>query len=153
MADNNDIIIIGSTAKWNLPPTQGELMGTYTGPFEFKTFLTPTQMLEAGREYRSLLGAFPEYASDKEKELAFALVQLRYRIIKAPPFWTSTLSESGYAGNVPDTNIIMTVYVKAIVAESMFQEKINKESETLLERTIKSAEALVDVKNKQGQEE
>lgn len=146
--ENNDIVITGHTAKWTLPPTQGEVLGTYMGPFEFRCYLTPTQTLEAGREYRSLLGSLPEYASEKEKELAFALVELRYRIIKAPPFWTATLSESGYAGNVPDTNIIMTVYVKAMVAESMFKDKLNKESEMLLERTIKSAEALVNTKNK-----
>lgn len=151
--DNNDIIITGSIAKWTLPPTQGEVLGTYMGPFEFRTFLTPTQILESGREYRSLLGGFPEYASEKDKELAFALAELKYRIVKAPPFWGSTMQESGYAGNIPDTNIIMTVYVKAMVAESMFKEKLNKDSEALLERTIKAAEALVNVKNKAEKEE
>jgi hypothetical protein len=146
--DNNEITITGNVAKWTLPPTQGEMLGTYTGHFEFKTYLTPTQMLEAGREYRSLLGNLPEYASEKEKNISFALVELKYRVIKAPPFWTATLQESGYAGNIPDLNIIVMVLEKAMVAESMFQEKLQKERDSLLDRTIKSAEQLAEKKNK-----
>jgi hypothetical protein len=104
--------------------------------------------LEAGREYRSLLGNLPEYASEKEKNISFALVELKYRIIKSPPFWTATLQDSGYAGNIPDLNIIVMVLEKAMIAESMFQERLQKEKESLLDSTIRSAEALADKKNR-----
>ena len=145
--DNNDIVLTGNTATWTMPLTQGEVLGSYSGTFQFKTFLTPTTMLEAGREYRSLLGNLPEHATDKEKNLAFALVELKYRTLKAPPFWSSTLQESGYMGNIADLNIIVMVLEHAMIAESMFQEKLQKERDQLLDRTIKSAEALVDKKN------
>jgi hypothetical protein len=146
--DNNEILITGNTAKWVLPLSQGEVLGSYSGAFEFKCYLTPTQMLEAGREYRSLLGNLPEYASEKEKNISFALVELKYRIIKSPPFWTATLQDSGYAGNIPDLNIIVMVLEKAMIAESMFQERLQKEKESLLDSTIRSAEALADKKNR-----
>lgn len=150
--DNNEIILTGNTAKWTLEPTQGEVSGTYQGHFEFRCYLTPTQILEAGREFRSLLGGLPEHASSKEKNIAFALVELKYRVIKAPPFWYSTLQDSGYAGNLADLNILVLVLEKAMVSESLFQEKIQKDRESLLERTIKSAEALADKRNKQDGE-
>lgn len=147
--DNNEIVLTGNTAKWTLEPTQGEISGTYQGAFEFRCYLTPTQILEVGREFRSLLGGLPEHASSKEKNIAFALVELKYRVIKAPPFWNSTLQDSGYAGNIADLNILVLVLEKAMVSESLFQEKMQKERDQLLDLTIKSAEALADKKNRQ----
>lgn len=146
--ENTDITISGNIATWTLPLTQGEMLGTYSGTFQFKCYLTPTEILQSGRDYRSLLGSLSEYASEREKNIAFSLVELKYRILKAPPFWTSTLQESGFSGNIPDLNILIKILEMAMVSESLFQEKIQKERDLLLERTIKSAEALAEQKNK-----
>jgi hypothetical protein len=138
--DNDDIVIKGNIASFNLPPTEGEILGTYSGHFEVKCYLTPTEQLDAGREYRNLLGANAALASETESNLSFALVQLKYRVLKSPPFWSSTLQHSAYAGNIPDLNIIILVLDSAIRAENLFKEKIVKEREEILTKSIKKIE-------------
>ena len=140
---SNDILIEHNVANWTLPPTQGDLGGTYTGAFQFRTFLSPIQQLQAGREYRDYLGQHLHLANETEGNLAFALTQLKHRIIKAPPFWTSTLPESGLAGNIGDLNIIALVLDAAIRAENLFKERIAKEREELLNRSIEAGEKIL----------
>lgn len=141
--DNNDIILDGSTATWVLPPTDAQTGGTYTGRFVFRCFLTPTQSLQAGRDYRELLGQYGTMITEAEGSLAFALAQLRQRVLKAPPFWTSPLQDAGYAGNIGDTGIISIVLDFAIRSENLFKEKIKAERDVALEQSIKVAEDLL----------
>ena len=138
--DNNDIVLNGSTATWTLLPTQGEVLGTYAGTFQFKCYLTPIQTLEAGREFRSFLGSFSGQATETESNISFALSQLKFRVISAPPFWESTKPETGYAGNIPDLNILSTILDASIRAEDMFKEKVAKDREAILNRSINVAE-------------
>lgn len=140
---DNDIVLDGSTATWRMPLTNGDLGGSYTGTFQFRTFLDPLKTLQAGREYRELLGSLAIQATDSEGHLAFALTQLKHRVIKAPPFWTTTLQESGIEGNVGDLNIISLVLDAAIRSETLYKEKIAKEREAVLERSIKVGEDLL----------
>ena len=140
---DTDILIENSLATWTMPLTQGEVLGTYSGTFQFKTYLTPLQQLSAGREYRELLGSLSIQATDTEGQLAFALVQLKHRVIKAPPFWTSTLQDSGMAGNLADLNVIALVLDAAIRSENLFKEKIQKERDAVLDRTIKVGKELL----------
>ena len=141
--DNNEITLDGNQATWRMPRTDGELGGTYTGTFVFRTFLDPIRQLQAGREYRELLGSLAIQASDSEGNLAFALVQLKHRILKAPPFWDSTLQESGMAGNIGDLNVIALILDAAIQSENLYKERLQKERDTLLERTLKAGEDLL----------
>ncbi len=143
---DTDIVITGSVAKWVLPPTQGDLGGTYTGSFTFRCYLTPLQSLQAGREFRELLGGLANQASDVESKLAFSLTQLSHRIIESPPFWTSTKQDGGIAGNLGDLNIISMVLDAAFRAETLFQERIQKERENLLNKTIQAAETQLQKK-------
>jgi hypothetical protein len=139
--DNNDLLLNGSQATYVMPLTQGEVLGSYSGTFVFSCYLTPIQQLEAGREYRSLLGSHGPMSSETEANIAFALSQLKYRVISAPPFWNSTKQGSGYAGDIPDLNILALILEKAIMAENLFKESIQKERDALLERTILAGEA------------
>ncbi len=141
--ENNDIILDGSTATWLMPRTEGQLGGTYIGSFRFRCYLDPIRELQAGREYRALLGDLGKQATEKEGNLAFALVQLKHRIIKAPPFWTSTEEESGMAGNIGDLNVIMLILDAAIRSENLYVEKMTKEKEEILNKSIKIGEELI----------
>jgi hypothetical protein len=147
--DNNDIILNGSVATWQMPRTEGDLGGTYTGLFQFRTFLDPLRQLQAGKEYRALLGELAIQATEDEGKLAFALVQLKHRILKAPPFWSSTLQDSGMSGNIGDLNVITLVLDAAFLSENLYKEKIAKEREAILERSIKVAEDLLQKEQKE----
>ena len=140
---DNDIIFEGSTATWRMPLTLGEYGGTYTGTFVFRCYLDPLRQLQAGRDYRDLLGSLGTLATETEGNMAFALSQLKHRIISSPPFWSSTLQESGIAGNVGDLNVIALTLDSAIRAETLYKEKIAKERETVLNRSIKVGEDLL----------
>lgn len=140
MDNNTDITLEGQVATWNMKPTTGDLGGTYTGTFKFRCFLSPLQQLEAGREYREYLGNHAVLAEDIEAKLAGALSQLKQRVVKAPPFWTSSLQDSQVAGNIGDLNIIGLVLDAALRSEAIYLERIQKERDDLLERTIKAGE-------------
>ena len=94
MENNTDITLEGDTATWLMPQMNGELQGTYTGSFRFRTFLDPLRRLQAGREYRELLGPYPDLVSEADGHLAYALSQLKQRVISSPPFWTASVPES-----------------------------------------------------------
>ena len=139
--NENEITIQGSIATWVMPRMESEYGGTYTGTFKFRCYLNPLQTLEAGREYRSLLGNMGHAATNLENNLAFALSQLKQRVISAPPFWTST-KESGIEGNIGDVAIILAVINAAERAELMFKENIQKERDALLDNAIKLGEEI-----------
>lgn len=146
--EKTDITFEGQLATWVLPPTQGTLGGTYTGRFQFRCWLDPIRTLQAGREYRELLGSLAIQAEDTERELAWALIQLKHRVILSPPFWSNTTQSDGIAGNVGDLNIIALVMDAALRAERLYIENVQKEREESLNRSIKKGEDLLEKMSK-----
>jgi hypothetical protein len=140
---DTDITIENGIATWILPQTQGDVHGTYTGTFQFRCYLDPIRQLQAGREYRELIGPNALLATETEGNLAFALTQLKHRILKSPPFWSSTLQDSTFAGNIGDLNIITMVLDAAIRAENLYKEMMTKERDAILERNIKVSEETI----------
>ncbi len=136
----NDILLEGPIATWNMGKIDGEIGGTYSGTFQFRCFLDPIRQLQAGREFREMIGPFGVNATTTEYNMAYALTQLKHRVIKAPPFWTSTRQDSQMDGNIPDLNILMAVLSAAERAEAAYTAKVQKEREELLEKSIKMAE-------------
>lgn len=147
-----DILIDGTIATWEMPPTEGEIQGMYTGTFKFRCFLTPTQRLAAGREHRELLGNHPTLATEHDDNLAFSLSQLKYRVISAPPFWTSTLQMNGVAGDLPDEKIIDDVLEAAISAELKYKAQLKQKKVEALERARKAAEKMLKRREEQDAE-
>lgn len=151
-----DLKFDGSTATWQLTET-GAINGTYIGTFKFRCFLTPLQRIAANREYRELLGPSASIATDTESFLAFALTQLRYRIIEAPPFWMSEPDEkSGVVqmpGNLPDENIIASVLDAAIRAEQDYKLMKKQEQDEAVKRFRRAAEKAINQLNKPTEED
>lgn len=151
--DNTDITIEGNTAIWRMPTMEGQINGTYNGTFIFRCWLDPVRQLQAGREYREFLGQNAGMATETEANLAFALSQIKQRVIKAPPFWTSTAQESGIAGNIGDFNIIAAVLDAAIRAEQIYKNKMQKERDLLLKKSIEKSEAILKAESEEAKEE
>ena len=144
---NTDLTLEGNVATWVMPRTEGSTGGTYTGTFQFRCWLSPTQILQAGRVLREYLGEHAKLATETEFNLAYALSQLSQRIIKAPPFWSSTLPDSGLQGNIGDLEVIMLVMDAADRSQALYQERVAKERELALEQAIKKAETKLQGKN------
>ena len=148
--DWSDISIDNNTAVWTMRE-EGDVNGTYIGTFKFKCFLTPLQQIAANREQRELLGSNPTLAGEHESFLAYALTQLKYRIVEAPPFWTT--QGSTYNGDLADENIIGKVLDKAIASELKYKDSLKKKKADAIERAKKAAEAILERQKKEDADE
>lgn len=149
--ERSDIIIEGSTATWEIK-TDGAINGTYIGTFRFRCYLTPTQQIAANREMREVLGANPTMAPDHESFLAYALTQLKYRIISSPPFWMSAVG-GNLQGDLPDENVISTVLDAALGAEIKYKKQLVARKDDAIKRAKEAAERMLKSQDEEVTEE
>ena len=120
-----------ATAKFTINMVGNTHRHTYLGEFKCKCILSPLEHIEADKMYRSLLGDNPIVASERAQNHAFALSQLKYRLIDPiPPFWATPVIQ----GNLDDDNIITFVLNKTFEAETKYIEMKNKEAKEIEER-------------------
>jgi len=139
--ERSDIILDGNTATWSLN-LDGEIHGTYSGTFRFNCYLSPLKQIAANREYRELIGPNPTFASEHETFLAYALTQLKYRIVTAPPFWASQ-NQSAFAGDIADENVISAVLDAAISSEVKYRASLKKKRDAATQRAKSATENLM----------
>lgn len=148
----DDIQINGSVATWTMH-MNGTVSGTYTGTFTFRCFLTPLQRIAAGREQRALLGesrAFvetPDY--ENEAWLAYLLTQLKYRVISAPPFWSTSGINKTHEGDIPDENVLQAILDAATDAELIYKQRLKKLKEEAIKKANEGAKAVEEHLKKQ----
>lgn len=130
--NRSDIIIENNVASWDIN-LLGDINGTYVGTFKFRCYLTPTQQIAANREYRELIGPHPTFAPEHESFLAYALTQLKYRILSAPPFWNSVVG--GTPGDIPDENVLTAILDAAVSAETKYRGLLKKRTESAINRS------------------
>jgi len=118
---------------------ESEVLGTVTGPFVFKCQITPLEFLTIGRDHRNLLGPNIKDVSETEYAIGLYLSQLKTRIIKSPPFWTSA---PNYPGNINDFNLISFLFEKALSAEILYKDQLKKKREEALQ-TAQNAVKLI----------
>jgi len=140
-----DIKIEGNTATWEMR-AEGSISGTYAGVFKFRCFLTPTQIIAAGRDYREMLGSNMALATENESMLAWALSQLKQRVISGPPFWKSQNENGRIDGDIPDVEIITVIVNAAVDAENKYKNMLKKRKEEALERAKTVGEMLLNEK-------
>jgi hypothetical protein len=140
-----DLRIDGSVATWEMK-VEGSISGTYAGTFRFRCFLTPLQIITAGREYRELLGSNMSLANEHESMLAWALSQLKQRVISAPPFWNSQ-ADSSLPGDIPDEEVITTILDAAIASENKYKDQLKKRKEDALKRAKAAGETILENKD------
>lgn len=144
----SEIIIEGNQAKWNINKV-GAINGTYAGQFVFRCVLTPSQKIAANRDYREMLGVNPTLADEHVSFMAYALTQLRYRIISSPPFWTATQQINGIDGDIVDEDIISEVLDAAVHAQLKYKNQLETEKKAMLEKSIAAAQRMIDAKSEE----
>ena len=150
MEDNRpDLKIDGNIATWEIN-TVGNIMGLYTGTFRFRCFLTPLMQIAAGKEERELIGPNMALANEHERFLCYALTQLKYRILSAPPFWASA-SYGNMQGDLADESVVSTILSAAIDSEAKFKAQIKERKEEAIKRARDAADAITkaDVQDKE----
>lgn len=144
--ERSDIAIENDTAKWFLNE-QGDINGLYIGQFKFRCYLTPIQQINANREFREMLGNHQTMVPEHESFMAYALTQLKYRIIEAPPFWTSSIQTSGYPGDIPDENVLSKILDAAISSEIKYKKLLKHKKEEALIKAKEEAEKIIKKRN------
>ncbi len=117
----------GCTAVFHINEPGDTTRQTYIGIFKVKCILDPIDFMEADKLYRQLLGDIrPEAAHEHTANVAFALSQLKYRIIDPSPFWENKRLGGGH---LKDNNIIISVLNMAMEAEQKYRDVMKKEAE------------------------
>lgn len=150
-ANRDDITIKNEVATWIIK-AEGKILGTYSGVFEFRCFLTPSQHLAAGRERRDLLGKNAILADNDENFYAYALTQLKYRVISAPPFWDSSKKIGEYSGDIPDMEVLSEILDAAISSEVMYKNQLNERKRSAIERAKQAAEKILQQRDKSDED-
>lgn len=142
----DDVVLENNKAIYHLDQV-GDIGGSYKGVFEFRCFLNPIQYIAADREYRDLIGKNPALADPHADSLAYALMQLKYRVVKAPPFWYSDDSPIP-GGGVADRDIISVLLAAATEAEVKYRKSIldrQEESVNKLKAIIEKKKAEMEI--------
>jgi len=127
----SDITLENDVGVWNLIH-HGGIAGSYLGQFKFRCFLTPMQTIEADKDFRDLLGPNASFAASNVENTAYALAQLRQRIVSAPPFWTEGAGRYG-GGGIKDQDVLEFVLEAAVVAEVKFRKELAVRHEAALD--------------------
>jgi hypothetical protein len=148
--DDSKIAIEGTEATWRIND-EGPINGKYIGTFKFRCFLLPTQRIAANREYREMLGGNPTLTPEHEDSLAYALTQLKYRVISYPPFWEG--EEKPVLGDIADTDIIALVLRAAVAAEVKYRKQLDEKKKAAIQRAKEAAERIYAQQTAENEEE
>jgi hypothetical protein len=96
---------------------------TYKGHFKVKCILSPLDYIQSDATYRELLGKTnPQLADAYVSQLAYALSQLKYRIISNPSWFDNDVN--GIKGSGVDDKILLYILDKTIEAEEKYRNGI-----------------------------
>jgi hypothetical protein len=143
--DREDLQIEGNICTYHLA-AEGTVSGTFRGIFKFKCFLSPSEKLACGRLYRKLLGPNAALAFKNEDDLAYTLSQLTYRIVSAPPFWSSSIGVDGQVGDI-DENVLNIISEAASAAELKYWALLQEKRDQTLKSAKESAEKFLAQKD------
>ena len=147
----SDITLEGNKATWTIK-SLGDINGLYLGTFVFKTYLNPMEQIRANRDFRELMGPNPSSAPEHESFLAYALTQLKHRIISAPPFWNSARFEN-MEGNIPDEGVITDILGAATDAEVLYRKQLKKMKKDSITMARQAAEEMIKRKEEETLDE
>lgn len=124
-----DINMEEGTATFSISEVGTATRSTYMGNFKVHCILSPIDLMSADRDYRAFVGNVnPNDCTTHVRNLAFALSQLKYRIIEEPPFWTNPKVGGGH---LKDTDVIISVLNLALEAEESYRQSRKKEAEEI----------------------
>jgi hypothetical protein len=119
---------IGVFTVSELDPETNE---TYIGEFRVKLILSPLETIAIDRDYRELIGAVnPFMANSEANNLAFALSQLKHRVISSPSFWKG---ESYDGGHLPK-KVLYSILDMSLEVQDKFKKQREDEMEAIRQK-------------------
>lgn len=111
-----EVDLENATATFRIDLVGKKTRESYKGVFKVRCILNPMAFINADKTYRDLVGD-PSKAHEHANALAFALAQLKYRVLKEAPFWTN---KEFPGSHIEDDNIIIEVLNRALYCEEKF---------------------------------
>lgn len=124
------------------------------GLVKVKCILSPLEYINSDALYRELLGKInPQLASEYVNQLAYAISQLKYRVIQAPEWFYSDNSLIREGSHLDD-NVLFYLLDKSVEAEQKFREGIEEKYNKAREDVRKSVdEGEIKKKEEKAEEE
>lgn len=112
---------------------------TYQGQFKVKCVLSPLEYIQSDATYRELLGKTnPQFATEYVAQLAYALAQLKYRLMDSPSWYKNEVN--GIDGSNVDDKILLHIFEKAIQCEEDYRKGMEERSKQAKERVKKAVD-------------
>ena len=120
---------------------------SYSGMFKVKCVMSPMEYINSDSLYRKLLGeSNPQYASDLAGRMAYAIAQLKYRIMDCPDWFKS---DNGMYGSNSEDNVLLYVFDKCVEAEMLYREGMEKRAKEAKKEAVKTIDEQTKVKAKE----
>lgn len=136
----SDFRFEGSKAFFDFHSVGDRTNTTFMGEFCVKCVMSPLDHLKADKLYRELLGSVNAHlASQDAKNYAFALSQLKQRVLESPDFFKNRELDGGHL----DSNVLIGLVNQAIEAEEEYkdqQDEKTKKVQEMLAKRIRSKE-------------
>jgi hypothetical protein len=111
---------------------------SYVGEFRVKCILSPLDLLAIDRDFRELLGPInPIMASGDANNIAFALSQLRHRVLAYPPFWKGEVYDGGHLPK----KVLYAILDGSIEVQEKFKKERQDEMAKIQARLVKQVKA------------
>jgi len=130
----SDFRFEGSKAYFDFSSVGDRTNTTYMGEFCVKCVMSPMDHLKADRLYRELIGSInPHLASQDAKNYAFALSQLKQRVLESADFFKNRELDGSHL----DSNVLIGIINKAIEAEEEYKEQQDEKTKKIQEMLAK----------------
>jgi hypothetical protein len=125
-------------------------MNTYMGTFECRCLLPAGEYVKSNRDFVSMVGVSPDNDATR---IAYALIQLKYRLIKKAPFWISE-GDIMDGSHIEDYNLIMHLHKACMEAEKTYKDMMKDQFDKNKDRLAKQRTAIAErVKDKEPDQE
>lgn len=124
----------------------------YMGQFEVKCILPAGDYIKANKEFMALVGNSPD---NEAAQIAYALVQMKYRFTKMAPWWISP-EDIMNGSHITDYNLITHLYNACMEAEEEYKNMMKKNFENNKDRAAavrKSMKAKLEAEEEEEVEE
>jgi hypothetical protein len=122
-----EFIFDGSLALVLVTVTDGRTQMEQKGYFKFQCLLEPMQVIGQDALYRDLIGPRPHEADRFAARLAFALAQLKFRVVEGPEWWRK--GKDDLWGTKCDFQVIQGVLDLSVEAEEIYLKRLSDSAE------------------------
>jgi len=140
--ESTDLVVNSDgTAKFSINIVGTTTMQTYFGNFKCKCSLNAIEYIKSNKEFIEEVGSSSNFG--EPEEIAFALIQLKYRLLNWAPFWAIGDSVNINGGHLKDYNVITHVFNICMKAEEEYKDMMKKEYNKVKDKIAEQRDQII----------